>query len=210
MNFFQKIPLFFFSILYPLKVYGKENIPSGACIFACNHFRAIDCGFIVNAHNKDISFLAKKELFKNRLIAKIVSSYGAIPVDRDNPDVKSIISALKVLKSGHKLCIFPEGTRNKTGTTILQDLKSGTMIFAVKAKCPVVPMMLSGKAKLFRKTKLFIGKPFDLSEFYDKKLTDEDLVQMSEILKSKMISVQQELVNSTTKKGMKSNKKWLF
>ena len=65
MNFFQKIPLFFFSILYPLKVYGKENIPSGACIFACNHFRAIDCGFIVNAHNKDINsalnLIKKKE-----------------------------------------------------------------------------------------------------------------------------------------------------
>lgn len=203
MNFFHKIPLFFFSLFYPLKIYGKENIPSGACIFACNHFRAIDCGFVANAYNKDISFLAKKELFKNKLVAKIVTSYGAIPVDRDKPDVKSLVSALKVLKLGHKLCIFPEGTRNKSGTNVLQDIKGGTMIFAVKAKCPIVPMMLSGKAKLFRKTKLIIGKPFELAEFYDKKLSENDLNEMSAILREKMLETQSKINSFSIKKSQK-------
>ena len=64
MNFFQKIPIFFFSLLYPIKVYGKENIPQGGAVLVCNHFRAIDCGFIARICDKDIKYLAKKEIFK--------------------------------------------------------------------------------------------------------------------------------------------------
>ena len=64
MNFFQKIPVFFFSLMYPMKVYGKENVPDAGAVLVCNHFRAIDCGFIVRICDKDIKFLAKKEIFK--------------------------------------------------------------------------------------------------------------------------------------------------
>jgi len=102
MNFFQKIPIFFFSMLYPMKVYGKENIPEGGAVLVSNHFRAIDCGFIARICDKDIKYLAKKEIFKNKLISKIVKSYGAIPIDRDNPDMKSLLEAIKEIKKGNK------------------------------------------------------------------------------------------------------------
>lgn len=205
MRFIHKIPLFFFNIAYPYKIHGKENIPQGGAIFVCNHFRAIDCGFIADAYNKDIYFLSKKELFKNKFFGKILKSFGAIPVDRENPDLKSMMIALRVLKEGHKLVIFPEGTRNTTGTTELQSIKGGSMIFAVKAKTPIVPMMLSGKAKIFRKTHLIIGKPFELDEFYGKKLDDEDMLKMEQIVSSKMIEQQNQLLEIITKK--KTSKK---
>ena len=193
MNFFHKIPIFFFSLLYPLKVYGKENIPDGGCVMVSNHFRAIDCGFIARVYNKDIKFLAKEELFKNKLIAKIIKSYGAIPIDRENPDMKSLLQAIKTIKNGHKLFLFPEGTRNRTGTTKLQEIKGGAAVFAVKAKCPIVPIIIDKKAKIFRKTHLIIGKSFELSEFYDKKFSDEDINLMGKIIKEKMIAEQDKL-----------------
>ena len=65
MNFIQKIPVYVFSLLYPIKVYGKENIPQGGAVFSCNHFRAIDCGFIALISSKKTKYLAKKEIFKN-------------------------------------------------------------------------------------------------------------------------------------------------
>ena len=204
MNFFHKIPLFFFNIFYPYKIHGKENIPEGAAVFVCNHFRAVDCGFIADAYSKDIYFLAKKELFKNKLLAKIIKSYGGIPVDRENLDMKSMLAALKVLKEGHKLTIFPEGTRNKTGTTELQQIKGGSMIFAVKAKCPIVPFMLSGKAKFLRRTHLIIGKPFELSEYYSKKLTETELDEMEKIVSEKMREQQRILYDILSKKGIKN------
>jgi len=206
MNFLHKIPLFFFSLLYPCKIYGKDNLPSGGAIFVCNHFRAIDCGFVSLAYNKDIKFLAKAELFKNKIIGGLIKSFGAIPIDRENPDMKSMLACIRHLKDGHKLCIFPEGTRNKSKTTELQDIKGGTAVFAVKSKCPIVPMMLSGKGKLLKRTKLIIGKPFELDEFYGRKLTDADISQMDDIVRDKMLEQQAELLK-ISKKSRKGKRK---
>lgn len=206
MNFLHKIPIFFWSMFYPIKIYGKENIPSGGAILVCNHFRAIDCGFVARAYNKDIKFLAKKEIFKNKLFSKIVTSYGGIPIDRDHPDMKSLLSAIRAVKDGHKLCIFAEGTRNKSNTNQLQELKSGTALFAVKAKCPIVPIMMYKKAKVFRRTHMIIGKPFTLEQFYDKKLSQDEQDAMDNIVRQKMIEQQDvltEIINSKKVKRCK-------
>lgn len=207
MNFIKKIPIFFFSLLYPLKVYGKENVPEGGAIFASNHFRAVDCGYIVRAYDKNVNFLAKSELFSNKLFSKILRAYGAIPIDRENPDMKSLLQAIKAIKKGNKLCIFVEGTRNKTGTNELQEIKGGAMVFAVKAKCPIVPLMFSEKGKIFKTLRLIIGKPFTLDEFYDKKLNDEEFQKMNDIVRQKMIDEQNRLVQIIkTKKSKKKCK----
>lgn len=208
MNFLHKIPIFFWSWFYPCTVHGKENIPKdGAAVLVCNHFRAIDCGFVARAYNKDVYFLAKKELFKNKLLSKIVRSYGGIPIDREKPDLKSMLFASKVLKEGHKLVIFPEGTRNKTSEE-LQEIKGGSAVFAVKAKCPVVPMMLNGKSNIFRRTHLIVGKPFELVDFYDKKITQEETEKMDNHIREKMLeqaNILKDLLNSKKKKGKNAN-----
>ncbi len=200
MNFWQKIPVFIFNLIYPSKIYGKENIPQGSAVFVCNHFSALDCGYMVKTYNKDLYFLAKKELFNKKLLAKLLKSYGGIPVDRENPDIKSLFSAVKVLKEGHKLAIFPEGTRNKTGSKKLQPIKGGTVVFAVKAKCPIVPMMMSRKARPFTKTHLIIGKPFTLEDYYDKKLTNELIDEMGKLVYDKMCEQEKILSEILSKK----------
>ena len=202
MNFFQRIPIFFFSLLYPMKVYGKENIPEGGAVLVSNHFRAIDCGFIARICDKNIKYLAKKEIFKNKLISKIVKSYGGIPIDRDNPDMKSLLEAIKEIKKGNKLCIFPEGKRNVSGTSDLQEIKGGSVIFSVKAKCPIVPIMMLKKAKMFSKTRIIIGKPFELSNYYGKKLSEDDIAYLDQIVREKMIE-QQDILKQLVSKGKK-------
>ena len=199
MNFLHKIPIFFFSLLYPMKVYGKENIPKGGAVLVCNHFRAIDCGFIARICDKDIKYLAKNELFKNKLLSKIIRSYGGIPINRDNPDMKSLLEAIKEIKKGNKLCIFPEGKRNVTGTSDLQEIKGGSVIFSVKAKCPIVPIMMLKKARIFSKTKIIIGKPFELSDYYGKKLSEEDIDLLDQIVREKMIEQQNILKQLSSK-----------
>ena len=112
---------------------------------------------------------------------------------------------MRVLKDGHKLVVFPEGTRNKTGTTDIQPIMGGAMIFAIKAKSPIVPIIISGKPKIFRRTYVMVGKPFELSEFYDKKLTDEVLGELEVVVRGKMIAIQQELFSII--KSKKTDKK---
>lgn len=203
MNSLYKIPLFFFNGLFPCKIYGKENLPSGGTVIVSNHFHAMDCGYIAKLYNKDIYFLAKQELFKKKSTARLLKSLGGIPIDRDNPDLKSMMSVLKILKEEHKLVIFPEGTRNKTGTNDLQPIKGGAIIFAVKAKKPIVPIMFLKKGGFFKPTKMIVGEPFELSEYYGKKLLDTDLEEMAKIVSDKMIEQQdllRKLVKSKTKK----------
>ncbi len=204
MNFICRSILKAFLTVYPTKKYGKENIPEGRALLICNHFRAIDCGFVASIYNKDIKFVAKKELFKNKLISKIIKDFGAIPIDRENPEMQSILTVMKYLKADHKICIFPEGTRNKTGTNELQDFKGGYLVFALKTKSPIVPIMMLKKAKIFRKTIMVIGKPIYLDEYYDKKLSDNELDELNQIVRENMIKQQQSMSDIIAKKRNKN------
>ena len=204
MHSLYKIPLFFAKLLYPCKIYGKENIPKGSAVLVCNHFHAVDCVYVAMAYNSDISFLAKKELFKKKGVSKLLKSLGGIPIDRDNPDMKTMLSLMKILKEGHKLTVFPEGTRNKTGTTELQPIKGGAVLFAVKTKTPVVPVMILKKAKLFVRNKMIIGKPFTLDDFYDKKLSNSEIDDLAEIVSKKMKEEYESLLSKVKRK------KWLY
>lgn len=186
MNFIKKIPIWVLNFLYPSKIYNAENMPSGGAVILCNHFSAFDFIYPMKASKEDVVILGKKEIFNNKLFGKILKSYNVIPVDRENVEVNTIISALKALKRGRKLVIFPEGTRNKTGSNELQVLKGGASIFAIKAKKKVVPMMLLNKPKLFIKTKIIVGEPFELTEFYDLKLNEEIIEKTNNIISEKM------------------------
>lgn len=206
MNGFYRFVVRCFNVLYPYKVYGKENVPEGGAVFVCNHFRAIDPSYVIEVYGKDIKILAKNELFKNRLLAKTLKSMGAVPIDRTNPDVKTMLSLIRYLKEGHKVLIFPEGTRNTTGTTELQDLKGGSALFAIKAKVPIVPIMLENKGRFLKKNRIIVGLPFELSEFYGKKTTDEDIAAADDIIKAKMIEAQKNLFEIIAAKKRKNKK----
>ncbi len=211
MNSFHKFLLSVCTLVFPLKIYGRDNIPDGKAVFVCNHLSAVDIGIVSKAYKgKDMFFLAKKEVFKNKILSKIAVDFGAISIDRENPDIKSLMQASKALKEGHKLLIFPEGTRNKVNNE-LQELKGGSVVFAVKAKCPVIPMFIEKHPRPFRRINFIIGKPFYFDEFYDKKLDDETIKQMEEKLREKLLAEQENLRvilenEKNKKKKVKKNK----
>ncbi len=206
LKIWQRFLLTVANSLFPSKIYGKENLPDGACVIVSNHFSVVDCVHYLNISKNRPYFLAKKEICEGKFNNKLFTSFGAIPIDRNKPDMKAMLSAMRVLKDGERLVIFPEGTRNKTGTTELQELKGGAGLFAVRTKTPIVPAMILKKSKLFRKTKILVGKPFELSEFYDKKLTDQDISVMDGIIRDKMIAEQNKLKELVAKKHAGSKK----
>ena len=98
---------------YRPKVSGKEHILNdGPIILAGNHIHIMDqCNVIVTTKRK-LHYMAKKEYFDNKKVAWFFKLAGCIPVDRSKKDEDAKESALNVLKQGHALGIFPEGTRN--------------------------------------------------------------------------------------------------
>lgn len=205
MRLLNKIIVLLSKIVYPLKVYGKENIPEGGALLCYNHLSAVDPLYVLRIYPKDIRFLAKKELFEHKVLGRILKSFGAIELNRENPEITTLFKVVKVLKGGHKLSISPEGTRNKTGSTDFLQFKSGSALLSVTGKCPIVPVIVEKKAKVFRKNRIKVGKAFELTEFYDIKPTDEDMQKMNDILRVKMYETQQELFELVKRKRRKLN-----
>ena len=98
-------------IYYRADIKGLENIPKdGALIFCGNHISYLDPPLIVVTAKRDMKFLAKEELYKNKFLAFLGWAFEAIPVKRDEKDVSAIKQSLKVLKNGECIALFPEGT----------------------------------------------------------------------------------------------------
>ena len=193
MNFFQKSLLKIASFLYPSKIYGLNNLCDSNMLICCNHLSMIDVVYLSKIFDKDTHFVAKKEVMENKLFGGLLRGFGAIPIDRENVDIRSIMNIVKVIKNGKNLVIFPEGTRNKTGSTDLLPFKGGSMVFAVKTKKPILPIIIYKKATLFRRNHVIIGKPIELIDFFGEELNDKTVISMETYVRDKMIELQKEL-----------------
>lgn len=169
------IPIFL--LLYNYRVTGRENIPAeGAYIVCANHVTLMDPIIVGISLPRRMHFMAKAELFKNAFLRALMNGLGAFPIKRGEADIKSIKTSLKLLSSGKVIGLFPEGTRNKTNEVIAEP---GIAMLAVKAKVPVVPVAIVSSYKFFKRTKVIIGKPIELTEYYDRKLLNEDYLKIS-------------------------------
>ena len=140
-----------FYILYRPTVVGLENIPTtGPIVLAGNHTKQLDPIMLVAVSKRQIHFLAKIELFKG-FTKPIVKSMGAIPVNRKVHDGKALESAIECLKNDYCIGIFPEGTINRTDD-IIMPFKKGAIKMSKESKAILVPFVITGKYKLFKKS----------------------------------------------------------
>ena len=154
-----------FAIAFPHRVYGRENIPKeGGFILCANHMNAIDPLYICSQMplRRKIHFLAKKELFAKKFTKWFFTHLHAIPVDRGAADLSAIRSALKSLKEGYGVGIFPQGTRSRDNTPT--PMLNGVSMIALRAKAPIIPVYIDGPYRLFKRIDVRIGKPIDISD----------------------------------------------
>lgn len=179
-NFMLKLFSIFSRTFFKFEVIGAENIPSeGNLIIAANHKSNLDPIFVASAVNKKrkMTAIAKEELFKNKILAKILNKVEIIPINRQNPGLGTIKRILKYIKNEYALVMFPEGTRSKTDD--FNDAKAGLSLFATKAKAEIVPCTIYSSYKLFKPAKIYFGEPISLEEYYKQKLTSEDHERIS-------------------------------
>ena len=160
-RFLRVLVLGVFRIIHPrVIVKGKENIPEGACILCSNHSAFSDPVWLVGYANLPTMprVMAKHELKKVPVLSWFFEKLGCIYVNRDGNDLVAIKTAMKTLRNGQKLVIFPEGTRVRDGKSVEPHI--GTVLLSGRTQCPVIPAYITMNKKLFRPIHVIIGEPF--------------------------------------------------
>ena len=194
------IPIYF--LFRPFRFYGNRKVKDGAYIYISNHFGIFDPVYAAVTTWEGIHFVAKREAFKTPVIGSFLKGIKAISVNRDGNDVRGLLDCFKCLKNGEKICIYPEGTRNKTGGEMLP-FRPGAATMAIKTKTPLIPLVMYKKPHLFRCTHILIGEPFELSEYYDRKITDEELNEVDISLRERMVNMIKEHTEFLARKKRK-------
>lgn len=157
---------------FQLEVRGAENIPKhGGVIVAPNHRSLIDHPAVGVITHRQVWFMGKDELFRNKWAARFLRALGSFPVKRGRPDRASLHTALELLASGEVVGIYPEGTRRPDAR--FEEVEDGFAYIALKSGAPIVPIAVSGTESVFPKgrkfpklvkIRLLVGEPFRLGE----------------------------------------------
>ena len=155
----------FFIFYFRMSRVGREHIPAeGPFIIASNHRSFLDPFVIGMLTRRPIYYVAKRELFANRLLAWLLSSLGAFPIERGASDQQAMATAQAILERGDGVLMFPEGTRTRPGP--LGRPKRGVGRLALETGAPVVPVAVFGseavrKGFIFRphKVRIRAGRP---------------------------------------------------
>lgn len=131
-----------FRSLFGMRVTGGEHlITDGPVLVASNHQSYLDPPLIGNLYKDEMVYLARKTLFTG-FTRWLYSQWNAIPVDQDRPDMASLKTIIRKLKEGHRVLVFPEGSRTEDGN--LGEAAPGIGLIAVKSGVPIQPLRISG------------------------------------------------------------------
>lgn len=170
--------------IFRINVEGLDNVPKeGRFVLCSNHINILDPIILAIVIRRPIVFMAKKELFENKLLGKLIKGVGGFPVDREGSSLSSMKTSLRTLRNEKILGIFPEGTRVKEVN--LDNVKAGVGLISIKGKSPVVPVHIESTYKFLSKVNVSIKKPMCFIDLYDKKLSTDDYKEVSkDIMKS--------------------------
>lgn len=147
-------------------------------IVTCTHKGWLEIVILGICVPKPIHFMAKKELFENKVIGRFLRSINAFPVDRVNPSPSSIKQPVKLLRAGNVVGIFPSGTRTSEDAP----LKRGAVTIGNLSKAPIVPALYVGPRNLkelskMKKATIIFGEPI-----YIKTSNKDELPSYTELL----------------------------
>lgn len=154
---------FLCKIIFPTKVVGAEHVPADGPVLLCsNHISMVDPVLIAVSFRRQITFMAKKELFGTKFTGWFFRNLGMVPVDRGASDIQALRVCMEVLKEGGLLGVFPQGHRYPQDDH--RELLNGAALMALRSRVPVVPVHVSAPLKPFRRTTVRFGKPFDFAD----------------------------------------------
>jgi 1-acyl-sn-glycerol-3-phosphate acyltransferase len=167
-------------LLFRLQISGQDHIPrSGGVLVAANHASYLDILVLGCALPRRASFIGRMDLFSG-MVARVLRYLGWIPIRHRRVDRKGFEEAVRRLKAGEMVVIYPEGTRALNGE--LQAGKPGVAMVATAAGCPVLPVHLEGTYEAlppgahwirFRPIRVVFGAPMDFSAALESESEDK-------------------------------------
>ena len=150
----QLVSWFLFTLMFGFRCLGRNRIPRrGGCIIACSHQSFLDPIIVGFSCSRAVNYLARSTLFKNKVFAALIRSYGAMELEREEADVKALKKCVERLRRGEIVLLFPEGTRTRTGE--IAPLKPGVFLMSSRAGVPVVPAAIEGSLESWPRGRLF-------------------------------------------------------
>lgn len=126
-----------------LRVYGTQRVPGeGGCVIACNHFSWLDPAALGAACPRTIYYMAKVEAHRVPGLGQLIRAFGTFPVRRGESDREAVRTMRQIVKDGHALGLFVEGTRQRSG--VPGDVQPGAAMVALQENVPIVPVAVYG------------------------------------------------------------------
>lgn len=172
---------FIMRVLYRIEVVNPENLPAEGPVMLCaNHVHYFDIPLIHLQLQRWVYWIARESLFRFRFTSRFMPWWGAIPLDVNNPEARSIKMIMTYLKKGRVLGIFPQGTRcRKPEKLRTVPPKAGAINFAIRHKAWILPCAVDGEFKLFRKTRLIVGRPYKIDLPPKTRLSEEEMMTLA-------------------------------
>ena len=174
-------------VLHPTSVEGMEKLPKSGVLLCPNHASNWDPILVALRLpiNYRLHIMAKEELFQNPLLGWLLKKVGAFPVSRGNNDINAVKQSIQALKEGDNLLIFSEGTTIHNGIGYTDGLpahaKAGVAMIGVRTGAKLVPVFVDGEKKLFHRTRIIFGQPYE-PHYTGRRGTSEEMQKIADDL----------------------------
>lgn len=182
------------TLLLKARVFGLHNVPErGGVLLVCNHQSFMDPVLVTMALHREGNYMARDSLFKNPFFRRLIESLNAFPVRRNTADLGAIKEALRRIKQGRVVVVYPEGTRTEDGR--IGPMFPGLGAIAKKAEATIVPTLIDGVFQAWPRDRKFprlgdviieYGPPILPNEY-----ADLNAEQLMELVRGRLIAMQQ-------------------
>ena len=167
--------IIFHKLFFRVKEYNKENIQGKTFILCPNHTSDVD-GPVFWTSMDNITIMAKKECFKNKVFGNFLTSINVVSIDRDKNSGNEIRQAIKYLtdSEGEKVyMLFPQGTISDINYNTINRVKSGAFYIADATRIPIVPTFIE-QPRFLKKSRIVYGNPIEVSIRNEKGIIDKE------------------------------------
>ena len=179
----------FYKVLFKIEIDGLEKIPTDKNVIVTpNHLSNFDPPLIaafLPIHN--VAYMAKASLFKVPVVAQAIKAFDAFPVKKGE-GMAAIRTAIKLLRDGKSLVMFPEGRRVRTHG-VLGKGKNGAVVIATKTGVGILPVGIEASYKFRSCVKVTIGDYIDFSKYSGQKLSTEEIQNITDEVVMERIAV---------------------
>lgn len=197
----EALNIVYCSVWHQLAIGSYAPLPdSGPAILISNHTCGIDHMLLQSRSKRLLGFMVAREYYEWKWIHWICKYIGCIPVNRDGRDFAATRAALRALREGRVLPIFPEGHIVPASGTKLDDMKPGTAYLAIHAQVPVIPAYIHGTPRTNEiiesivtpsRAHVIFGEPIDLSDIHRDGAGDKKVqAEVSERFKRAFLALQ--------------------